>query len=147
LILNGGYYPNQQQQTSNSKMTTFYNLPDEIMSNIYFLAAPTLDIELKDSIEIMGLYTSELWKKENLNRRIKLTFMNPNGDTRWVSINSANHLNRIGNQIILPKGWVLLSYTKNELLQILKNYYGGGKIPLISKIKTKKQIVQRIMSL
>jgi hypothetical protein len=38
-------------------------------------------------------------------------------------------------------------YSKAELMEILKEYYGGGKIPLISKLKNKRQIVQRIMSL
>ena len=138
MILNGGYYPNQQQQTSNSKMTTFYNLPDEILANIYFLAAPTLDIELKYSIEIMALCISEARSPENIRR---LTTMYPYGTFRAVV--SALRL----NHLIRPVYCGLLFYTKNELLQILKNYYGGGKIPLIGKMKTKKQIVQRIMSL
>jgi len=37
--------------------------------------------------------------------------------------------------------------TRKELMEMLTNYYGGNKIPLISKLKTKKHIIQRIMSL
>ena len=121
-------------------------LPQELIELITFFANPRLSVELKNSIELIGGYKSEVYKKKYI--RLKYTFKNKwknefyivRLDCRDAScIRDHKHYNWCKRYNIHK--------TRNELKEIINNYYGGRKIPLVSKLKTKKQLVQRLMSL
>ena len=147
---------NKQQQAT--RIMEF--LPDVIINIIISYANPRLSDEMKDCIEEAGKIQSEIYAQPHMS--LKYTYKLQDG--RFVSIpeymasasnihppRDAKYVMNCGVRrpfLRLGDGRNSLVYdTKKKLMEMLTNYYGGNKIPLISKLKTKKHIIQRLMSL
>lgn len=124
-------------------------LPEEIINLIIRFASPRLSDDLKDYIEVYGMVQNKMYEKDY--PRLKYTFKCGNGEFRrvWTNAHIRDLKHSKYHMSYNVRGPFDYSdyYSKKELMDILKEYYGGGKIPLVSKLKNKRQIVQRLMSL
>mgnify|MGYP003631702952 FL=1 len=121
-------------------------LPQELVELITFFANPRLSVELKQSIELIGGYKSTVYKRKYI--RLKYTYKHENEfKTFRLEVKDASCIRELGGNRPMWCTRYYKGHTNNELKEILKIYYGGRKIPLVSKLKTKKQLVQRLMSL
>jgi len=148
-----------------SKTSNMDHLPQEVINIIISFANPRLTDKLKIHIEIVGKIQSEMYEDES--PKLKYTYKNKDGSFRYERLYTFSHRWVHAFEKVVfrdfhppnddkyytncgarkPFRYDVIYDTRKELIEMLTNYYGGNKIPLISKLKTKKHIVQRIMSL
>ena len=117
-------------------------LPNEIINLIIRFASPRLTDEMKDEVKIHVKIRTELIYKFGFRYSYKC------GDGQIRSYLSKCRDIEASRPLKSYRPFdYKYYYTKKELIDTLTDYYGGNKIPLISKLKNKRQIVQRIMSL
>lgn len=125
-------------------------LPKEIVNYIMLYANPRLDDDLKEYIEAFGTVQTKMYEKNNI--RLRYTIICGDGFHHirigYNDICDVKHLKyQLSYHVRSPFEYDTIRFSKKELMNILKEYYGGKEIPLVSKLKNKKQIVQRLMSL
>lgn len=114
-------------------------LPDDIINIIISYANPRLSDEMKDCIEEAGTIQSEVYLNPPSMFEYKLRLLGPGV--------LSSHVFFLEHNKMKYAFYYDLYFTRKALMELLTNYYGDNKIPMVSKLKTKKHIVQRLMSL
>lgn len=126
-------------------------LPKELVNIIMLYANPRLDYDLNEDIEVYGAVQNKMYEKNNI--RLRYTIKCDDGRIHHIyigynNIRDVKHSKyEFTHNLRSPFQYDTTRFSKKELMDILKEFYGGGKIPLASKLKNKRQIVQRLMSL